>query len=78
MISTLQDRLQLEKMKQCSCKRDRVIYFCEVSACPSFKAYTHTIFTCTINFSACFVFFVSNLIIYYSLITYIKQLALLL
>ena len=45
MISTLQDRLQLEKMKQCSCKRDRAIYFCEVSACPSFKAYSHSTFT---------------------------------
>jgi hypothetical protein len=38
MISTLQDRLQLEKMKQCSCKRDRAIYFCEASDCPSFRA----------------------------------------
>jgi hypothetical protein len=33
MHSTLQERLQLEKMRMCSCKRDRAIYFCDNSQC---------------------------------------------
>ncbi|TNV82449.1 hypothetical protein FGO68_gene4124 [Halteria grandinella] len=33
--STLQERLQLEKMSICSCQRERAIYYCNEPSCPS-------------------------------------------